>query len=654
MTIEENFFSLDLMINNMPHYVYWKNKKSIYMACNDNIARLFGLKNKEEIRGKSDKDFYWLDESLIRQFVADDQRVMIEKVTLTKEYSIPIKQFGGELRFFRTDKLPLYDQQNQVVGVLGVAIDITEQKFVKQETHVSSMLLEDIIFNLPGLIYWKNKQHQYIGFNKNVVELSRLSRTSLYGKTDLEINWGEKEAKVFQKEDKEVMETGIIKITENSLPIKRADGAHIVVRTEKNRLYDREGNIIGMLGVALDITDKKIFEQKLIIAKEKAEAANQAKTEFIMNMSHDLRTPLAGIIGLAGIQADKKMELPEQQQYGQMIQGAGEQLLELLNSVIEVTAAEHQIQPPKKEPINLIQLAKELQTLMQPSLQSKGLQFQVKIDPTLPTIISDRIKLKRLLLNLLSNAVKFTRQGEIDLKINLFSIENDQAKVKMQIADTGIGIAKDKLDKIFDRFYRVHPSYQGGYQGYGIGLYLVKKIVEQLNGEIKVASEEGKGSCFTLDFNFSLAGKDADENKTVLAKSELEAYPGTGKLKRAVLVAEDNALVLYVVKNILSNLGYKVITVTKGKAALQALQTQSFVWALLDVGLPDLTGTEVAKRYRQWEQAHNKSRLPLFVLTAHAVEEVKEQCDEIGIDHIFHKPFTGQDAQTIEQFIRQE
>mgnify|MGYP003556336295 FL=1 len=291
---------------------------------------------------------------------------------------------------------------------------------------------------------------------------------------------------------------------------------------------------------------------------------------------------------------------------------------------------------------------------MQPSLQSKELQFQVKIDPTLPTIISDRIKLKRLLLNLLSNAVKFTRQGEIDLKINLFSIENDQAKVKMQIADTGIGIAKDKLDKIFDRFYRVHPSYQGGYQGYGIGLYLVKKIVEQLNGEIKVASEEGKGSCFTLDFNFSLAGKDADENKTVLAKSELEAYPGTGKLKRAVLVAEDNALVLYVVKNILSNLGYKVITVTKGKAALQALQTQSFVWALLDVGLPDLTGTEVAKRYRQWEQAHNKSRLPLFVLTAHAVEEVKEQCDEIGIDHIFHKPFTGQDAQTIEQFIRQE
>jgi PAS domain S-box-containing protein len=653
MTIEQNFFSLDLMINSMPHYVYWKNKKSIYMACNDNTARLLGLKNKEEICGKRDKDFYWLEESLTDEFAADDLRVMIEKITLTKEYRVSIKQFGREPRFFHTDKLPLYDQQNQVIGVLGIARDITEQKFVEKEIHVSSMLLEDIIFNLPGLIYWKNKQHQYVGFNKNVVELSGLSRTSLYGKTDLEINWGKKEAKVFQEEDKEVMETGVIKITESALPLKRADGSYIVVRTEKNRLYDRDGHIVGMLGVALDITDKKIFEQKLIIAKEKAEFANKAKTEFIMNMSHDLRTPLVGIIGLASIQADGKMQQQEQQQYGAWIHSASEQLLELLNSVIEVTAAEHPIESIKKQTVNLIQLGKELQTLIQPSLQSKGLSFQVKMDPTLPAIISDRIKLKRLLLNLLSNAVKFTPQGEICLAINLLAIERDQAKIEIQISDTGIGIAKDRLDKIFDRFYRVHPSYQGEYTGYGIGLYLVKKTVEQLNGEIKVASEEGKGSCFTLGFNFSLAEEDQDENKTTLQESERGTYSESRKLKGTVLVAEDNTLVLHAVKNILSYLDYEVITVTKGKAALQALQTQSFIWALLDIGLPDLAGTEVAQRYRQWEQANNKLHLPLFVLTAHAIEEVQEKCSEIGIDYVFHKPFTGKDIQTVEQLIQQ-
>lgn len=654
MTIEENFFSLDLMINNMPHFVYWKNKKSIYMSCNDNAARLLGLKNKEDICGKSDKDFYCLEKSLADQFIADDQRVMREKITLTKEYRIPIKQFGGELRFFHIDKLPLYDQRNQVMGILGIARDMTDQKFLEKDIPISSMLLEDIIYNLPGLIYWKNKQHQYVGFNKNVVELSGFSRESLYGKTDLEINWGKKEAKVFQQEDKEVMDTGIVKITENALPLKRADGSYLVVRTEKNRLYDREGNIVGMLGVALDVTDKKIFEQRLIIEKERAELANKAKTKFVMDMSHDLRTPLVGIIGLASIQADGKMDPQEQQHYGEMIHSASEQLLELLNSVIEVTAAEHPIEPIKKQTVDLIQLAQELKTLLQPSLQSKRVQFQLKMDPALPLIISDRIKLKRLLLNLLSNAVKFTQQGEICLEINQISIENNQANIEIRVLDTGIGISKDKLDKIFDRFYRAHPSYQAEYKGYGIGLYLVKKTVERLNGEIKVASEEDKGSCFTLNFNFSLAEEDPDKNNTVLSESKSGTHRQSSQPKGTVLIAEDNALVLHVVKNILTQLNYKVITVTKGKAALRALQAQSFIWALLDIGLPDLAGTEVAQRYRQWEQVNNRPYLPLFVLTAHAVEEVREKCNEISIDYVFHKPFTGKDIQTIEECIQQK
>lgn len=399
----------------------------------------------------------------------------------------------------------------------------------------------------------------------------------------------------------------------------------------------QNGELIGVLGLSIDITEKKQSEI--------------AKQEFIMNMAHDLRTPLAGIIGLASIQADSKMELQEQQQYGAWIHGASEQLLELLNSVIEVTATEHQTEQAKKERIDLSQLSDELQTLMQPSLQSKGLQFQIKRDKNLPAIISDHIKLKRLLLNMLSNAIKFTPQGKIGLEITLLAIEGNQAKIEVQISDTGIGIAKDKLDKIFDRFYRAYPSYQGEYKGYGIGLYLVKKTVELLRGEIKVSSEEGKGSCFTLYFNFLIADQNPNKNKTALQEFESAAHSEPGKRKGMVLVAEDNDLVLHAVKNILAGLDYGVVTVTKGKAALEALQTQSFVWALLDIGLPDLSGTEVAQAYRQWEQANNKPRPPLFALTAHSVEEAEEKYKEIGIDYIFNKPFTCEDVQIIEQII---
>jgi signal transduction histidine kinase len=181
---------------------------------------------------------------------------------------------------------------------------------------------------------------------------------------------------------------------------------------------------------------------------------------------------------------------------------------------------------------------------MQPSLQSKGLQFQAKIDSALPTIISDRIKLKRLLLNLLGNAVKFTEQGGISLEIKQISLENDQTNLEMCVTDTGIGIAKDKLDKIFDRFYRVYPSYQAEYKGYGIGLYLVKKTVESLSGEIKVSSEEGVGSRFILRFTFPVAGAVIDKESaiTTLQLPISTSYLDPGKLKGTVLAAEDNDL----------------------------------------------------------------------------------------------------------------
>ncbi|RDH39796.1 MAG: response regulator, partial [Candidatus Aquirickettsiella gammari] len=216
---------------------------------------------------------------------------------------------------------------------------------------------------------------------------------------------------------------------------------------------------------------------------------------------------------------------------------------------------------------------------------------------------------------------------------------------------TGIGIAKNNIDKIFERFYRVHPSYEGEYKGYGIGLYLVKKTVKLLNGDIKVASEEGKGSCFTLCFNFPLAGTIVDKESSVstLQQPISTSYLESGKRKGMVLVAEDNNLVLHVVKNILVKLGYEVTAVTEGNAALHALQTQSFVWALLDIGLPNLDGAEVACRYRRWEQENNKSHLPLFALTAHAEGTVSEKCKEAGIDYILKKPFTENDIQVLEK-----
>ena len=401
--------------------------------------------------------------------------------------------------------------------------------------------------------------------------------------------------------------------------------------TNRKPLFSINGVLVAILGTALDITEQK--------------QAEVAKQEFLMNMAHDLRTPLSGIIGLSSIQADDATSAKEQQ-YGKWIHGAGEQLLELLNTVIEVTAAEHQIEHVNKERINLRQFSEELQALMQPSIVAKGLELQIKLANNLPIIITDRIKLKRLVLNLLSNAVKFTKKGKVSLEIDLISAEEDRAKIEIRITDTGIGIARDKIDKIFDRFYRAHPSYQAEYTGYGVGLFLVKKTLELLGGEIKVSSQEGKGSCFSLEFTFPVSYETIE--KSIPRPPEAS---NVEKIKGAVLLAEDNALVLYAVKKLLVHLGYEVTAVTDGKAALDALQAQSFVWALLDIGLPDISGTEVAQHYRQWELENNKPHLLIFALTAHVEEKVEEKCKEAGIDEVFHKPFTEKDVQVIEKFL---
>ena len=400
----------------------------------------------------------------------------------------------------------------------------------------------------------------------------------------------------------------------------------------KQPLYD-QSSCLGILIISHDITKQK--------------QAHIAKQAFLQNMAHDIRTPLSGMIGLAQLQKMGLDSPKESKDYGQMIYGAGNQLLELLNAIIYVIDTEEMKDTVKAAPLDLSVLAEEMQALILPSIYTQGLKFQVEVEQDLPLIISDKVKLKRILVNLLSNAVKFTKEGEISLAIKRLGIDNNHAKVEIKVSDTGIGIAEENLANIFERFYRVHPSYLAEYTGYGLGLYLVKETLALLGGTIEVSSEEGKGTCFTLHFKFPLPDQDLDKIGTVLeSSSKVHAKIGS------VLIAEDNALVLRVVKNLLEKAGYEVMATVDGKAALEALQNYRFAWTLLDIGLPELTGIEVCQQYRQWEKDNNKPYLPIFALTGHGVEEVGEECRESGMDLIFTKPLTDKIIQEIEVFIK--
>lgn len=424
------------------------------------------------------------------------------------------------------------------------------------------------------------------------------------------------------------------------------EGIKRVVSTKKEEIvaekYDSNCYITCRYPIiGKDSTVKYIFGISFNINKIKQ--AEFAKQAFLKNVAHDIRTPLSGIIGLARLQQEG-LTLKESKEYGQMIFNASNQLLELLNAVMEVIDTKQMIDQIKKEPLDLSGLAKELHALMGPSVYTKGLKFILDIDQDLPVILTDRIKLKRILLNVLSNAIKFTKEGKIIFSVKLLGIDNNSAEVKITIADTGIGIAKENLGKIFDRFYRIHPAYFAEYSGYGLGLYLTKELLNRLEGEVKVTSEEGKGTCFTLQFKFFLAKKVLDKLETVLELTRKTQ----ARSSNTILIAEDCATVRYVLKRQFEEAGYTIIVAVDGKIALEALKKSHVVWALLDLGLPKLEGTQVCQQYRKWEKENNKPRVPIFALTGHNVSDIEKECKKAGIDKVFTKPLNNKAIQEIE------
>lgn len=528
---------------------------------------------------------------------------------------------------------------------------------IEQRIKETIQYYESIITKMPGHVYWLDRHGLALGCNQNVLNMFGFKSVNEFKGLSFEkmgeiCNWSLETIQSFKKDSLEVLRTGQPKLNIEEPPIPNRDGQLIYFLTNRVPIIDNNRNVVSMIGISVDITERKRLEENLKLTKEKAEAANNTKTEFIRNISHDLRTPLSGIIGLSQLQAKEGASIQEKE-YGQWIYGAAQQLLELLNSVVESAVIEDPLELIKKDRFDLIQIAEELRTLMQASILSKKLTFQLKLD-AVPFIITDRIKLKRILLNLLSNAVKFTKKGTISLEINLLSIKDNKVKISMMVSDTGIGISKDKQEKIFDRFYRVHPSYLAEYSGYGLGLYLVKKSTEALGGTINVSSIEGEGSCFSLEFNFALAEPANNLSANNLEPSsdgDLQSL-ATIKLKGSVLIAEDNILVAYVVKKLLTGFGCQVEIASTGEAALQILQTQTFNCGLLDIGLPGLDGIEVTRRYREWELLNNKTYLPIFALTAHAEEKVKQECQAAGCDQVLLKPFTEKDVKTIKKFFQ--
>jgi two-component system aerobic respiration control sensor histidine kinase ArcB len=362
--------------------------------------------------------------------------------------------------------------------------------------------LESIIALLPGHVYWLDRENVLQGCNNLQAEFANLpSRRAIVGKKNADLLHAD-EASELDSINNRVMETGKPYIGEELAEMPHGQRVYL---SQKVPLRNEQDEVVGLLGVSFDITDRKRMEKELQIARERAELANQTKTEFIRNLEHDIRTPLCGIKSvtkyLETIEDDAKKK-----DFLSDIEIATNELLNYLDNIVEFSQINTGATPLIVKEFNLEQVVKGIVNLELAAARSKQLDLRYGYASNVPMmVIGDRFRLHRMLLNLVNNAIKFTEQGYVKISVGFIEkINEKEVLLEIAVGDTGIGIAKKHHETIYDKFTRCDPSNKGIYKGTGLGLWIVKQFIEDLDGQIKLTSELGCGSIFTCRLPFRL------------------------------------------------------------------------------------------------------------------------------------------------------
>ena len=376
-----------------------------------------------------------------------------------------------------------------------------------------------------------------------------------------------------------------------------------------------------------------ILEDKILVLeleKEKAEKAFKSRNEFLSTVSHELRTPLNAIIGITHLLIEDNPK-KSQENYLTSLQFSGEYLLDFINQILEYNKLESGHFQVENSNFSIFELAKKIEKSLIAQAKSKNDSLQFEIDSEIPNnLISDHVKLSQILLNLITNAIKFTDNGEVKVSIKLLSINKHVVFIYFEVSDTGIGIPEDKLEAVFESFSQGSVEINRKYGGTGLGLNIVKKLVEILGGKIKLESKIGQGTTFSFVLNFTIG----DEIPFFQGKK----YDPSKLANKQILLVEDNKINQMVIRKMLENKKMICSVAETGEEGVELAKNKNYDLILMDIHLPGISGTTATENIRIFDK-----ETPIVALTAISLDENREMLLSFGMNEVITKPFNPED-----------
>ncbi|WP_413173926.1 PAS domain S-box protein [Anabaena azotica] len=644
----QNF--LTSIIENIPNMLFVKDAENLkFVRFNKVGEELLGY-TREELIGKSDYDFFPPEEA---DFFITKDREVIKNGTVVDipEEFIQTKHQGT--RILHTKKIPIFDESGHPKYLLGISEDITEHKQTELTIQQSEARFRRLSKNIPGMIY------QYVVYGDGSDKFTYVSpkcREIYEIEPNIAMQSSSNLWKIVHSEDIVELEKKVIAsarelqpfYSEHRLimPDQRLKWIQVSAQPEKQD----NGDIIWD-GLVIDISDRKQAEIALEIAKEAAEAATKAKSQFLANMSHEIRTPMNGVLGMAQLLSNTNLS-QEQKDIVQIIRDSGDSLLVVINDILDFSKIESGMLQLEEHNFSLNTIMSSICSLLNTQALIKDIIIKYSIDSAVPiNILGDSSRLRQIFLNLVGNAIKFTNKGNIEISIIKNKQHNTQLELMISIKDTGIGIDKERLDKLFQPFTQADASISRKYGGTGLGLAISKSLIGLMGGRIWVESfgniggtppenwienyshpSPTQGSIFYFTIIVQEVSQATINLQKTLLKTKQEALTTPVQLK--ILLAEDNKINQKVVILLLKQLCYAADIANNGLEALKMLEYKDYDVILMDMQMPVMDGVTATKMIRR----SNKPQPWIIALTANALDEDRQTCFDAGMNDFITKP----------------